>query len=241
MAEIQQHPPELMYDASQVCYTDGSKHGTSITAAWVHPATPAQHAVSLPICPSSPHRTSFRGGLIALHEALHSPTFPIDVPLHIMTDSLTGLHLANAHLVRPAHLRYHKHRWLIAAIAQNLLARPARVCLTKVRVHIEISRNEAADKLACEAHTAPHILPTAFQDPQLHGPAWVQCSLGDDPSELDDLRTQALQVATTSFHESQRHRQADRQTKTFLRAQTVCSNGLGIHTVSSMAFWLLLR
>ena len=130
MAEIAAHAPALRYNADSICYTDGSKYGTSITSAWVHPETNGEQALSLRD-PPSPQRTSFRGELIGLHAALHSPAFPWNAPLHVMTDSLTGLLLVNAHLVRPAHLRHNKHRWLVAAIAQNLLARQAPTYLTK--------------------------------------------------------------------------------------------------------------
>ena len=239
MAEIALQAPTLKYDADSICYTDGSKYGSSITAAWVHPETDAQQALSLP-GPSSPQRTSFRGELIAIHAALHSSHFPGHAPLHIMTDSLSGLQLTNAHLVRPAHLQYNKHRWLIAAIAQNMLARPAPTYLTKVRAHAGVAGNEAADKLAREAHADLHVCPATFEDPQDRGPAWVQYQCGEGLSDLDDLRHQALKMTTASFHKFLATRPNLRMSKTFLRAQAASSDATeltGLHTASSMAFW----
>ena len=115
-----------------------------------------------------------------------------------MTDSLTSLYLVNGYLVRPHQFCYHKHRWLVAAIAQNLLSRTASVRLTKVRAHIGVSGNEAADALATQAHDHSHA-ESAFVDPDSRGPAWVQCLHGDKLSDLDELCGYALKCASTSF------------------------------------------
>ena len=51
-----------------------------------------------------------------------------DQPLgsyHIPTDSQTSQQLIQAYLTRPHHLRFHKHKCLVAAVAQNLLTRAA--------------------------------------------------------------------------------------------------------------------
>lgn len=57
-----------------------------------------------------------------------------------MTGSLTGMHLSQAPLVRPDHLQFHKHKWLLAAFAQNMLARPAAIYLVEVHAHIGVGQ-----------------------------------------------------------------------------------------------------
>ena len=128
-----------------------------------------------------PQRTPLRAELIALNSVLYSilQLFPLCRPLHFMTGSLTSLYLVDGYLVRPHLFCYHKHRWLVAAIAQNLLSRTASVRLTKVRAHIGVSGNEAADALASQAHEHAHA-ESAFVDPDKQGPAWVQCLHGDE-------------------------------------------------------------
>ena len=52
--------------------------------------------------------------------------------------------------MRPIQLRMHKHHWIAAAIAQNLLCRTAPVSILKVTSHNGVIGNEAADRLAAE-------------------------------------------------------------------------------------------
>ena len=83
-------PPALLLDAGAIVYTDGSKFGASITAAWVHPASQRSYACRLE-GESSPQRTALRGELVAIYSALHSRHFLMHEPIHIMTDSKTSL------------------------------------------------------------------------------------------------------------------------------------------------------
>ena len=70
--------------------------------------------------------------------------------------------------MRPNQLCIHKHRWLISALAQNLLSRTAPVRLMKVRAHIGVLGNEAADQLARHAHDDidAAVNTSSFVDPQ---------------------------------------------------------------------------
>ena len=67
-AYAQPHPPALQYTADVNCCTDGSKPGTSISSAWVHPAGGASGALALP-GPSSPQGTSFKDCSLASMQA----------------------------------------------------------------------------------------------------------------------------------------------------------------------------
>ena len=236
LAEILQQPPPLQWDAASIVYTDGSKHGTSITAAWVHPASGQSHAVHLPGPPSA-QRTSLRGELAAIHEAIHSPQFPLYRPLTLGTDSLTSSQLISAHMVRPTQLRFHKHRWLIAAIAQNLLSRVAPVRIMKVRAHVGISGNEAADRLAAQAHEDPHGDAFTFTDPQDRQPAWVQYWFGDSLSDLDTLRHHALKQTEMAHVQTILDRPQHRQSKALQKVIAAEGRDNGLHEASSNAFW----
>ena len=95
MAEVADSAPPLRLNAQDIVYTDGSKVGTSITAAWVHPATAASEALSIPGLPSA-QWTPVRGEVVAIDVALHSPRIPLCHPLDLMTDSLTSLQMTSA-------------------------------------------------------------------------------------------------------------------------------------------------
>ena len=237
LAEIQPQPPPLKWDAASMVYTDGSKLGASVTAAWTHPASGRSHAVQLPR-PSCAQRTALRAELGAIHDALHSPHFPMYRPLTLATDSLNSQHLVSAHIARPTSLRFHKHRWLIAAIAQNLLCRVAPVRILKVRAHAGILGNEAADTLATLAHSMEDVDDFPFTDPQARGPAWVQCWYDDETlSDLDTLRQHALR------HTESRHVQLllngppSLRSKALQRIVEAEARDIGLHQTSSNAFW----
>ena len=87
----------LRFDADPIMYTDGSKQGPSITAAWIQPSTMAGQ--SLIVGGSAlPQRTPVRAELVALHAVVHSHSFPPDQPLTMMTDSLTSQQLVATNL-----------------------------------------------------------------------------------------------------------------------------------------------
>ena len=100
LQEIALAPPALRFDAHSIVYTDGSKKGTLMSAAWIHPSSGNRANMQLAVS-SGPQRTPLRAELIALSSVLHSPLFPLCRALH---DSLTGLYLVNGYLVRPHQL-----------------------------------------------------------------------------------------------------------------------------------------
>ena len=236
LAEILPQAPSLKLVADSIVYTDGSKRGTSITAAWVHPGNAFSEAMSIP-GPSSAQHTALRGELVAIHAALHSPQLPSAQPLHVMTDSLTSLYLIAAYLVRPTQFRFHKHRWLIAAIAQSTLLRSAPVLLTKVRAHIGVRGNTCADDLAASAHDADSVCISQFKDPCLRGPAWVQYWYGDTLSDLDDLKHHAIRIANLSALTQLQNKSDHLKSKTLLKVQTAITSQAGLHLVASNAYW----
>ena len=236
VARVLTDMPPLLLDADSVVYTDGSCRGTSLTAAWVQPSTGRSQTLRL-LGPSSAQRTPLRGELVAIHAALHSPHFPPDLPLDLMTDSLTSQQLASAYLVRPTHLRFHKHRFLVAAIAQNLVMRRAPVRIMKVRAHIGVVGNEAADKLANEAHDLHGVEVSAFEDPMNRGPAWVQHWFGDQLSDLDTLRKHALQSAQSANTMLTLTRPDRQQSKTLMKVKALQNDGHAFDSPHSNAFW----
>ena len=233
---IAEAPPALKLHAPSIVYTDGSKKDSSITAAWVHPQTQSSELLYLP-GPSTLRSTALRGELLAIHAALHSPRFPLDEPLHLMTDSLTSLYLIAAYLVRPSHFRFHKHRWLVAAIAQQLVSRQAAVHISKVRAHIGVLGNSLADELASQGHDAMDIMPSSFSDPMDRGPAWLQCHMHGELQDLNDLKDHALSIAEAAYAESQCHRRESLRSKIFCKVQQAITDHGGWHAASIAMMW----
>ena len=144
-------------------------------------------------------------------------------------------------MVRPTQLRIHKHRWLLAAMTQNMLARPAPVYLTGVRAHNGVAGNlhieYAADSLTGNAHLDPAVLATILMDPQ---DCWVQSSNRASffLIWLIFLRCD-LKVASASlcvFRRFRDNRPECKKCKTFQRVQAACCHGSGLHVASSAAF-----
>ena len=235
-ASILPQLPTLKYDPAAIVYTDGSKQGTSLTAAWT--TLTGAHQASFALPPeSSPQRTVLRAELAAIHDVLHSPQFHHDDPIHIMSDSLTSLQLISAHLNRPHTLMYNKHRWLVAAIAQNLLARSGPVRLTKVRSHTGIVGNTLADDLARQAHSQDGIPLFSFSDPSARGPAWTMVPFGDTHSDADTLGHHILQPANRA-HASHTWDAAQLPSKkTLQKIHNLESRQSGVHALSSHAYW----
>ena len=121
-SEVLPQAPPLRFDPQAITYTDGSKQGTSLTAAWVRLDHNQSQSVRINEDLGA-RNTPLRGELTGLHAAMHTVHAPYCQPLHIMTDSRVSLLLIAAHLVRPNHHRYHKHRWLVVALSQNALTR----------------------------------------------------------------------------------------------------------------------
>ncbi|MCJ1425311.1 hypothetical protein MMC29_003199 [Sticta canariensis] len=228
--------PPLQMQPDTVVYTDGSKQGTSITAALVHPVSSTSAAMVVP-GPSSAQRPPVRGELSASHSVAHAAEPPSARPLDLLTDSLTSLQMLAAHLVRPTHHLHHKHRWLISSLAQRLLYRPAPVRLMKVRAHIGVHGNEAADRLAAAAHDDASAPLYAFTDPVDRGLAWVQYCFGESLSVLDTLHGHALRVVTAAHSPATLAQAPSKQSKTLLKVQAAHNGMWTIEYTSSNAFW----
>ena len=69
-----------------------------------------------------------------------------------MTDSQTALDLINIGLRRPEELRVNKHRDIVLQTAQMIAVWPREMHLRKIRAHVDMAGNVAADQLASEAH-----------------------------------------------------------------------------------------
>jgi hypothetical protein len=69
-----------------------------------------------------------------------------------MTDCLDGIYLIRRMLFRPETVKNHKHRVILQEIAHMILTRPDPISIHKVRAHSGVAGNEAADKLAQDAH-----------------------------------------------------------------------------------------
>jgi len=75
--------------------------------------------------------------------------------LHILTDSEVSLHLLRKHLAQPWRTRDSPHRPLLQAIVEAAATRPGGVTVQKVRAHIGVRGNEAADALAKAGASSP--------------------------------------------------------------------------------------
>ena len=177
-----------------------------------------------------------RGELLAIHAALHSQSFPMDQSMHLMTESLISLYLIAAYLVRPSHVRYHKHIWLVAAITQNVVARQGPVLLTKVRAHIGVHGNTLADCLASQAHDNMNAVLTGYCDPCDRGPAWPQCISHGQLQDLNDLKQHALTVSAVAYAESVQGQWQHLKSPFFLRVHAAIAHHGGWHEASTSAF-----
>ena len=149
-------------------YTDGSKQDTSLTAAVVQPAMHRAWARRVQ-GHDGQLNTPLRGELAAIYIALDE--LPVDANVIIMTDSLTSLQLISAMRTRPEALRYHKHQHILTRLAQLLQVRTGDTNMHKVKAHIGVCGNRAADALAAEAHNSD--MPNWCQAPDAgHGPNW---------------------------------------------------------------------
>ena len=153
------HTPK--YEANLIIYTDGScrKEGQSgvTTGAGVYRqegSCPIQDQVGT----GGPGVTNTitRAELIALLHALNRTR---DADETIATDSLTSMHLIKGHLTDPQRYTFHKHRHLLEEITGRLVQRSRKglhTTMLKVKSHIGIAGNEAADELANRAAAASH-------------------------------------------------------------------------------------
>ncbi len=140
---------ELRFDSNALVYTDGSKSKTSVTAAVYFAARQTVRMMRVAGHPGQLN-TALRGELAGIHEALHHTAR--DLPITLLTDSLTSIHLINATMYRCESQKTHKHRHIINQIVQRLATRTAATTVYKVRAHIGVMGNTKADAAAEQAH-----------------------------------------------------------------------------------------
>lgn len=148
-------PPPLAHkrwDPNQIYYTDGSRRGgedgPQCGAGLHHPAM----AISWTIDPSglghtdTINRAELTGILAALHHIL--TTKPPEA--HVLSDSLSSLWQMYRLILLPATLAWHPHRYLLQDFATHLhtITTNTKLRVGKVKAHIGVQGNEAADKLA---------------------------------------------------------------------------------------------
>ncbi|KAK3247629.1 hypothetical protein CYMTET_42872 [Cymbomonas tetramitiformis] len=94
--------------------------------------------------------------LIAIYAATALPEKPEEKVLTICTDSLNSIRQLETMRRKPHHMERHQHRDLLHAILTNIegvIATGTKVRILKVKAHIGIAGNEAADQAAKKACT----------------------------------------------------------------------------------------
>jgi ribonuclease HI len=172
-----EHKLRLKYDANDCYYTDGSckneEDGPNKLGAAVYHAGTQQYITVQPNgCGTT--NTITRAELSAIHALLDSDNAQIVRTMHIFTDSMASLCLIRKALHSEHLIRMSKHAALLRNIKTCLLRRADQgfhTHLHKVKSHIGISGNEAADKAAqdvADGKEPPRVTETSENNPYDH-------------------------------------------------------------------------
>ena len=228
-----QHP-QLLMSAKEVIYTDGSKKGSSVTAACFRPDRDSQWAAT---CTGHPAHlnTALQGELAALHYAVHHMSGQ-DEDVVILTDSMTAIQLLRRMLERPSSLRYHMHRALLQQILPAMLARQGHTTICKVRAHIGVPGNSRADSLCRAAHAATAGDTFTSAADSTTGPNWV-LSEHKTPEGATELRQVAnlRRAAALRLHTDKLQDNPDKKYAELNKA--VRSTNGGVIAKASNHFW----
>ena len=208
----------LALDPASLTYTDASQSGggapSGRSAAGAGPLGCGVFCPAIPPAHSDwPRELSFvvpacesnivRGELSAILAAISTTGVPPDDPLHILTDSLTGLQLLQKHLRQPWLTTACPYRKLLQNILHAASERSGPTLIQKVRGHIGVRGNEAADALAKAGAAGKTPPPCALPEPEVTlplfyvsvsagpvdgtaGPADIAAGADAAPSDLDD-------------------------------------------------------
>ena len=162
----------LFWPCSQVTYyTDGAAApsvdgGTKLGAAFVH--TPTATTFLIAPCGSRETQTITRAEGAAIYYALvHAATYHPSEPLVIFSDSLVCLFDVQLIMRRPQTMLENKHCSMFRSIHDLLRIRVQAgvlTCFQKVRAHVGIIGNEAADAGATEAMEDPTACQFSMSD-----------------------------------------------------------------------------
>ncbi len=177
---------QLRFDSQQIVYTDGSKRGSSVTAA-------SDTTIMLRVQGQVGQlNNNIRAELAGIHRALHH--VPLDTGITLLTDSLTGIQMVNSMMCRPEHMRFHKHKPMLSQIMQRIACRTAPTNVYKVRAHLALSATRLLTKQPL-THTHLITLLSLSQMPATRAGAIIGCA--SLPRATTGAPTQSLATLTT--------------------------------------------
>jgi ribonuclease HI len=125
---------------------------------------------------------------------------------HIFTDSLNSIYLINTHLKHITAHNNHLDKLLLDQIRDQIIVRKHHTMIQKVKVHIEISGNEAVDVLAKQGTDKPTInLEIDFKE---HYRSYTRPYMLIKQKETDKLKTKVRNLEAYLKKHQKEHQQA---------------------------------